>query len=71
VDSAIVLRLRPLAVVCPRCINRAEVDRAAGFESDNGDRDFKAVVERGAVVLEPPTDKEWGVRTANFKGQAN
>jgi hypothetical protein len=54
--------------VCPRCINRAEVDRAAGFESDNGDRDFKAVVERGAVVLEPPTDKEWGVRTANFKG---
>lgn len=25
-------------------------------------------VERGAAVLEPPTNKAWGVRTAYFKG---
>lgn len=45
-----------------------DVSATVGFESDNCDRDFDAVVERGAVVLEPPTDKAWGVRTAYFKG---
>ena len=45
-----------------------DVSATVGFESDNCDRDFNAVVERGAAVLEPPTDKEWGVRTAYFKG---
>jgi hypothetical protein len=32
----------------------------AGFETDDCPRDFKAVVERDAVVLEPPTDKACG-----------
>ena len=45
-----------------------DVSATVGFESDNCDRDFKAVVERGAALLEPPTDKPWGVRTAYFKG---
>ena len=39
-----------------------------GFESDDCDRDFRPLVERGAIVLEPPTNKDWGVRTAYFKG---
>lgn len=39
-----------------------------GFESDDCDRDFRAVVDRGAVPLEPPTNKDWGVRSAYFKG---
>jgi catechol 2,3-dioxygenase-like lactoylglutathione lyase family enzyme len=39
-----------------------------GFESDDCDRDFQAVVGRGAIALEPPTNKDWGVRTAYFKG---
>ena len=39
-----------------------------GFESDDCDRDFQSVVERGAIALEPPTNKDWGVRTAYFKG---
>jgi uncharacterized glyoxalase superfamily protein PhnB len=39
-----------------------------GFESDDCDRDFRAVVDRGLVALEPPANKEWGVRTAYFKG---
>lgn len=45
-----------------------DVSATVGFETDNCDRDFKTVVERGAAVLEPPTDKAWGVRTAYFKG---
>lgn len=45
-----------------------DVSATVGFETDNCDRDFKAVVERGAAVLEPPTNKPWGVRTAYFKG---
>jgi catechol 2,3-dioxygenase-like lactoylglutathione lyase family enzyme len=39
-----------------------------GFESDDCDRDFRAVVERGAIALEPPTNQEWGVRAAYFRG---
>ncbi len=39
-----------------------------GFESDDCDRDFRAVIERGGIALEPPTNKDWGVRTAYFKG---
>ena len=39
-----------------------------GFESDDCDRNFGPLVERGAIVLEPPTNKDWGVRTAYLKG---
>lgn len=39
-----------------------------GFESDDCDRDFKMVVSRGAVSIEAPVNKEWGVRTAYFSG---
>ena len=51
-------------------IDASSVDAPAtlGFESDDCDRDFRAVIERGAVSIEPPTNKEWGVRTAYFKG---
>src|SRR5215467_4245172 len=45
-----------------------DVSATVGFESDDCDRDFQAVVERGALVLEPPINKPWGVRTAYFKG---
>ena len=30
--------------------------------------DFKTVIQRGAVALQAPVDKEWCVRTAYFKG---
>ena len=46
----------------------ADSPATLGFESDDCDRDFKAVIERGAVALQAPVDKEWGVRTAYFKG---
>jgi len=39
-----------------------------GFECDDCDRDFRAVVERGAIALEPPTNQEWGIRAAYFRG---
>jgi catechol 2,3-dioxygenase-like lactoylglutathione lyase family enzyme len=45
-----------------------DVSATVGFESDDCDRDFRTVVERGAVAVEPPTNKAWGVRTAYFKG---
>jgi catechol 2,3-dioxygenase-like lactoylglutathione lyase family enzyme len=45
-----------------------DVSATVGFESDDCDRDFQTVVERGAVALDPPTNKDWGVRAAYFKG---
>ena len=45
-----------------------DVSATVGFESNDCDLDFQAVVRQGAVVLEPPTNKDWGVRTAYFKG---
>ena len=46
----------------------ADSPATLGFESGDCDQDFRSVVERGAVALEPPTNKPWGVRTAYFKG---
>jgi uncharacterized glyoxalase superfamily protein PhnB len=45
-----------------------DVSATVGFESEDCDRDFQMVMERGAVALELPTNKDWGVRTAYFKG---
>ena len=46
----------------------ADSPATLGFESDDCDRDFQTVVERGAISIEAPVNKEWGVRTAYFKG---
>jgi hypothetical protein len=46
----------------------SNVSVTVGFESDDCDPDFRAVIERGGIALEPPTNKDWGVRTAYFKG---
>jgi hypothetical protein len=39
-----------------------------GFKSDDCDEDFRAVVGRGAVAIEPPSDRAWGVRAAYIQG---
>lgn len=39
-----------------------------GFESENCDADVRAIEERGAVVLERPTDRPWGARSAYIQG---
>jgi catechol 2,3-dioxygenase-like lactoylglutathione lyase family enzyme len=51
-------------------LDLSETDSLAtiGFESDNCDEDFSAVVGRGAVALEPPSDRPWGVRSAYIQG---
>jgi catechol 2,3-dioxygenase-like lactoylglutathione lyase family enzyme len=51
-------------------LDAAETDTVAtiGFKSDDCDRDFRAVVERGAVALDPPSNKPWGVRAAYIQG---
>jgi hypothetical protein len=46
----------------------ADSPATLGFESDDCDRDFEMVVSRGAVSIEAPVNKEWGVRTAYFRG---
>jgi uncharacterized glyoxalase superfamily protein PhnB len=51
-------------------VDAGSIDTAAtlGFESDDCDRDFRAVVQRGAIALQPPTNQDWGVRAGYFKG---
>ena len=39
-----------------------------GFDSSNCDEDFRSVVSRGAVAIESPTDRPWGVRSAYIRG---
>jgi uncharacterized glyoxalase superfamily protein PhnB len=39
-----------------------------GFESDDCDRDYRAVIGRGAVSLEAPANQPWGVRAAYLRG---
>jgi len=45
-----------------------DVVATVGFESKDCDSDFRQVTGRGAVAIEVPTNKPWGVRTAYFKG---
>jgi predicted enzyme related to lactoylglutathione lyase len=51
-------------------LDSSDTDSVAtiGFETDNCDEDFRAVVERGAEAIEPPSDRPWGVRSAYIQG---
>ena len=51
-------------------LDAAEADSPAtvGFESDDCDYDFGAVLERGAVALDAPSNKAYGARTAHVQG---
>jgi hypothetical protein len=51
-------------------LDAGETDSLAtiGFESEDCDSDFEAVVERGAVSIEAPSDRPWGVRCAYIQG---
>ena len=51
-------------------LDSAEADSLAtiGFESDNCDRDFDAAVGRGAICLQSPENKPWGIRSAYIQG---
>jgi predicted enzyme related to lactoylglutathione lyase len=39
-----------------------------GFATLDCDADFKTVTKKGAEVIEPPTDRPWGVRAAYLRG---
>jgi predicted enzyme related to lactoylglutathione lyase len=39
-----------------------------GYDTADCDADFRAVTGRGAVVIEKPEDRPWGVRAAYLQG---
>lgn len=47
---------------------RNDTAATVGFESDDCDLDFRRVVEGGAIALEQPKNKSYGVRAAYFQG---
>jgi predicted enzyme related to lactoylglutathione lyase len=51
-------------------VDAADEDSRAtiAFASDNCERDFRNVRERGAEVIAPPTKTGWGVIAAYLKG---
>lgn len=51
-------------------LDASEEDAVAtiAFDSNLCDEDFKKLTGRGAVALEKPEDKSWGVRAAYLKG---
>jgi hypothetical protein len=50
-------------------IDAGSVDAHAtlGFESDDCGRDFRAVVDLGARVIEPPTKEDWASEPPTLK----
>lgn len=51
-------------------VDAADEDSHAtiAFASDNCERDFRTVKERGAEVIAPPTKTDWGVIAAYLRG---
>ncbi|MCE7737407.1 MAG: hypothetical protein GPJ54_21130 [Candidatus Heimdallarchaeota archaeon] len=45
-----------------------DVQSTIAFPSDNCDQDYNKLVERGAVSIQEPQDKPWGVRIAFIQG---
>ena len=46
----------------------ADTSATVGFDSQNCDEDFRTVRSRGAIALEEPKDRAWGVRSAYIQG---
>jgi predicted enzyme related to lactoylglutathione lyase len=61
-----VLPVKPIGII----LDRADHDAVAtlGFQSTNVDADYLRLIGRGAVSLEAPNDKPYGVRGAYIKG---
>ncbi len=45
-----------------------ESSATLGYHSDDCDEDFRAIVARGAVPIDEPSDRTWGVRVAYLQG---
>jgi catechol 2,3-dioxygenase-like lactoylglutathione lyase family enzyme len=48
----------------------ANTETTIAFLSEDCDRDFTALTERGVVALSPPTSFPWGIRGAYLRGPA-
>jgi len=61
-----ILPVKPMGVI----LDKSENDAVAtlGFQSNDVDSDYQRLVGRGAVSLEAPNDKPYGVRGAYIKG---
>lgn len=46
----------------------ADTAATVAFESQDCDEDFRAVMSRGGIALEEPSDRPWGVRCAYVRG---
>jgi hypothetical protein len=68
-DRIAVIAARPLTII----LDKSDHDAAAtlSFKSSNVDADFERLVGRGAVSLEAPNDKPYGVRGAYLHGPAS
>ena len=64
--SMAVLPFGPIIIVLGE--EDEETVTTLGYASADCDADFRTVVGRGAVALEEPADRTWGVRVAYVKG---
>lgn len=65
-ESMAILRFGPILVVFDE--GDEETLATLGYATADCDADFRTVVDRGAQVLEKPTDRNWGVRAAYLVG---
>lgn len=49
-------------------VSATDAPATVGFDSQNCDEDFRTVQSRGAIALEEPKDRPWGVRSAYIQG---
>jgi len=61
-----IMPVKPIGII----LDKSDNDGVAtlGFQSKDVDRDYQRLVGRGAVSLEAPNDKPYGVRGAYIKG---
>ena len=60
------LAVKPMGIILDKSDNDAVA--TLGFESKNVDKDYERLIRRGAVPIEAPNDKPFGVRSAYIKG---
>jgi catechol 2,3-dioxygenase-like lactoylglutathione lyase family enzyme len=61
-----VLAFKPMTIILDRSANDAVA--TLSFQSNNVDSDYERLIGRGAVSVEAPNDKPYGVRGAYIKG---
>jgi catechol 2,3-dioxygenase-like lactoylglutathione lyase family enzyme len=65
-DNMASLTLGPVQVLLDAADEDARV--TVGFATDDCDKEFAEVASKGVEVIQPPTDRPWGVRAAYVRG---